>query len=368
MVGFEQQATGTYHSCSFYGVAAPSGSSAYGYNSSSVTSATFNASSFLPKTTFTCGSKNGRGIRGYNVYYVNGEAEPVKANTELILEKQYTLTNLPYNVEPGLEIHVTAVYDEGESAFDNGHATVQVSGYGTFTGTVTELNSGDVLEGVTVKFSGKDEFDNSVSFQGTTDATGKYTINDVKCGTYTGMASLEGLENAYSESVVLANEATQTVDFVMHEVYNPVYKVYAEELDPSTSKITWSMHDFTPSTPGGGGGGGGSASTITEGFESGLPSGWNVIDGNSDGYTWCLTSAIPTTWTYYASMTLDWYRTGSNAICSGSYINGVGAITPDEYLVMPQVTLLTPPMLLNTSACLSPTTALATGPQCKNGR
>ena len=338
LVGFEQQATGTYHSCSFYGVAAPSGSSAYGYNSSSVTSATFNASSFLPKTTFTCGSKNGRGIRGYNVYYVNGEAEPVKANTELILEKQYTLTNLPYNVEPGLEIHVTAVYDEGESAFDNGHATVQVSGYGTFTGTVTELNSGDALEGVTVKFSGKDEFDNSVSFQGTTDATGKYTINDVKCGTYTGMASLEGLENAYSESVVLANEATQTVDFVMHEVYNPVYKVYAEELDPSTSKITWSMHDFTPSTPGGGGGGG-SASTFTEGFESGLPSGWNVIDGNSDGYTWCLTSAIPTTWTYYASMTLDWYRTGSNAICSGSFINGVGALTPDEYLVMPQVTL-----------------------------
>ena len=29
-----------------------------------------------------------------------------------------------------------------------------------------------------MKFSGKDEFDNSVSFQGTTDATGKYTIND----------------------------------------------------------------------------------------------------------------------------------------------------------------------------------------------
>jgi hypothetical protein len=73
----------------------------------------------------------------------------------------------------------------------------------------------------------------------------------------------------------------------------------------------------------------------TEGFESGLPTGWNVVDANNDGYTWCLTSAIPTTWTYYASLTLDWYRTGSNAICSGSYINGVGALTPDEYLVTP---------------------------------
>ena len=142
----------------------------------------------------------------------------------------------------------------------------------------------------------------------------------------------------------------------MHEVYNPVYKVYAEELDPSTSKITWSMHDFTPSTPGGGGGGG-SASTITEGFESGLPSGWNVIDGNSDGYTWCLTSAIPTTWTYYASMTLDWYRTGSNAICSGSFINGVGALTPDEYLVMPQVTLSSSSTLTFWAAAADPTYA-----------
>ena len=74
-------------------------------------------------------------------------------------------------------------------------------------------------------------------------------------------------------------------------------------------------------------------------FESGLPTGWTVIDANNDGYTWCLTSAIPTTWTYYASLTLDWYHSGTNAICSGSYINGVGAVTPDEYLVSPQVNL-----------------------------
>ena len=36
-------------------------------------------------------------------------------------------------------------------------------------------------------------------------------------------------------------------------------------------------------------------------------------------------------------MTLDWYHTGSNAVCSGSYINGVGALTPDEYLVSPKI-------------------------------
>ena len=78
---------------------------------------------------------------------------------------------------------------------------------------------------------------------------------------------------------------------------------------------------------------------VTCDFESGLPAGWTVIDGNNDGLTWTLTSAIPTTWTYYSSLTLDWYHGGSNAICSGSYINGYGAVTPDEYLVSPQVTL-----------------------------
>jgi len=80
------------------------------------------------------------------------------------------------------------------------------------------------------------------------------------------------------------------------------------------------------------------ATTFTEGFESGMPTGWTIQDGNNDGWTWCLTSDIPSTWTYY-TMALDWYRTGSNAICSGSYINGVGALTPNEYLVTDQVTL-----------------------------
>jgi hypothetical protein len=100
------------------------------------------------------------------------------------------------------------------------------------------------------------------------------------------------------------------------------------------STISW---DY----PGGGvtPGPGGDATTFTEGFEGGLPTGWTTIDGNNDGYTWTATSAIPTTWTYYASLTLDWYHNGTDAMCSGSYINGVGAITPDEYLVSPQVTL-----------------------------
>ncbi|KWW27667.1 MAG: hemagglutinin protein HagA, partial [bacterium P3] len=108
--------------------------------------------------------------------------------------------------------------------------------------------------------------------------------------------------------------------------------------DLYVSSTGWAMWG-AEGTPGGGGGQGGQGSTFSVDFEAGLPAGWNVVDGNNDGWTWCLTSAIPTTWTYYASLSLDWYHNGTNAICSGSYINGVGALNPDEYLVTPQVTL-----------------------------
>ena len=104
--------------------------------------------------------------------------------------------------------------------------------------------------------------------------------------------------------------------------------------------IEWVFeHGYNPyggDTPGPGPGAGDAFSVD---FESGMPEGWTVIDANNDGWTWCLTSAIPSTWTYYAGMTLDWYHNGTNAICSGSYINGVGALTPDEYFVSPQVSL-----------------------------
>lgn len=83
------------------------------------------------------------------------------------------------------------------------------------------------------------------------------------------------------------------------------------------------------------GGGGSAVEEFSEGFESGMPSGWTILDANDDSWTWTLTSDIPSTWTYYATTLLDWYRTGSNAICSGSYINGVGSLTPNEYLITP---------------------------------
>ncbi len=312
------QAINVYQDSAPYSATAPSGSG---------TVRNFKNQIILNKE--SKGTEANRTFIGYNVYYGD-----VKANDELLTEKQFLLENLPYNME-GHDINVTAVYDEGESGHSTPIVTVKVSGYGTFTGTVTslvtEVGGGQPVAGATVTFDGRDEFNNAVSFEGTTDDNGVYTINNVKAGDYVGTVTLEGMEPVSSEAVTLAYQGTETVDFIIHEEYKPVLSVYAEEIDETMSKVTWSLNTAIS-----GGGTGGSASTFTEGFEGGMPEGWTVVDANNDGYTWCMTSNIPSTWTYYASLTLDWYRTGTNAICSGSYINGAGALNPDEYLIMGQ--------------------------------
>ena len=298
---------------------------------------------FKNQITINAGAKGNRDLLGCNVY-----VDSVKMNTTPITERQYELTGaqlatLPggaYNME-GHNVNVTGVFDYGESNYS---ATVNlyVSGYGSLNGTVKELMSDSGMGGVNVKFSGKDEFNNTVSYEVTTNADGSYAISNVKAGNYDVRATKDGYEPAIIEGLTVANNVATTVDILyLHESYNPVYKVYAEEgdvLGAQVADVMWSFSNFA--NPGSGtGGGSGTGATFTEGFESGLPTGWSVVDGNNDGYTWCLTSDIPSTWTYYASMTLDWYRSGTNAICSGSYINGVGALTPNEYLITPQLTL-----------------------------
>ena len=56
-----------------------------------------------------------------------------------------------------------------------------------------------------------------------------------------------------------------------------------------------------------------------EGFENGIPSDWAIIDADGDGYCWELAS-----WANH---------TGNYGMASASYIDEVGDVTPDNYLV-----------------------------------
>lgn len=82
---------------------------------------------------------------------------------------------------------------------------------------------------------------------------------------------------------------------------------------------------------GGNGGNGGNtdngpAVLVDEAFESGIPTTWQTLDVDGDGDTWQVLDG---------SYGVD----GSKCACSQSYDNNVGALTPDNYLVTPEVTL-----------------------------
>ena len=188
------------------------------------------------------------------------------------------------------------------------------------------LNNGQSPAGALIEIVGEND-----SYTETADDSGLVDIEVRKGQNYVMTVTKDGYTSWSEEEFVEENEYEFNV--LLNEIVAPVEGFYVSP----TGWAMWEGEEPAP-TPGPGPTPPGPqpGTGWTEGFESGMPAGWNVIDANNDGWTWCLTSAIPSTWTYYASVTLDWYRTGTNAICSGSYINGVGALTPDEYLVMGQ--------------------------------
>lgn len=79
-------------------------------------------------------------------------------------------------------------------------------------------------------------------------------------------------------------------------------------------------------------GGGSNITEFSEGFESGIPSEWETIDADGDGNNW-----------KRASVGMSGYsitpHSGSDFVYSESYNSTSGALTPDNYLVSPLVSI-----------------------------
>lgn len=79
-------------------------------------------------------------------------------------------------------------------------------------------------------------------------------------------------------------------------------------------------------------GGGSNITEFSEGFESGIPSEWETIDADGDGNNW-----------KRASVGMSGYNitphSGSDFVYSESYNSTSGALTPDNYLVSPLVSI-----------------------------
>ena len=99
-------------------------------------------------------------------------------------------------------------------------------------------------------------------------------------------------------------------------------------------KIWWGEENPGP------GPGGCEGDEFTVDFDnSQMPAGWTTLDVDGDGYNWVLGSACDGIYLNGGNLTGAGHNASNDLIVSGSYSNVVGALTPDNWLISPVVTL-----------------------------
>ena len=83
-----------------------------------------------------------------------------------------------------------------------------------------------------------------------------------------------------------------------------------------------------------------SGATFFEDFDSSdnLPAGWLSLDADDDGYKWLTFPEVKTLLGYTDDSSFATHS-GDGLVTSASFINNIGALTPDNWLITPQVTL-----------------------------
>ena len=147
----------------------------------------------------------------------------------------------------------------------------------------------------------------------------------VRKGVYNLSIELEGYETY--EEIIDIDEDEMTFTCVLEEIIAPVEDF---EVSP-TGWAHWTGGTVGP-TPGPGPTPG-EGTEFTEGFESGIPATWNTIDADGDGYNWERSSVLMAGYSITP-------HSGDDMVSSQSYDSSAGALTPDNYLVTPQVTLV----------------------------
>jgi hypothetical protein len=244
-------------------------------------------------------------------------AARIYRNGEVYAELDFTTEAVESFLDEELEFGtynycVTYIYDSGAETCQGVTCSedVVITGGGYVDGTVTAFVGDAAIEGATVTFANDD-----YSFDFTTDAAGLYA-GEVVEGTYTVTASANTYESQTIEGIAVAFGETVTTDFALLEFPYPAGPVVATELSDDVVQLNWS-----------GTGGGGSTEDFFEGFEAGtLPTGWVTYDEDGDTYNWENTA-----------IEFDTFEPHDGLYCmtSASYINLVGALTPNNWLVTP---------------------------------
>lgn len=176
----------------------------------------------------------------------------------------------------------------------------------TTVNVAVELNTEESAKGTEVTLANVNEPE--YVYETVLDATGTYTWNEIRRGTYEFTVYKKGYESsATAEVVEILDETALTC--ALTEIVSAANKLYV-------SPTGWAMWEGEKVITKG--------DEFSFGFEDGTINGWTTYDVDGDSYTW---EHVDDFWT-------DGYGYNSNAsILSASFINDIGALYPDNYIV-----------------------------------
>lgn len=221
-------------------------------------------------------------VYAYNIYQNDSLIGSCSTN-------YYDVTSLNYNPSVGYTFKVSAVYNGGESNFNNTR-NVRVSGYGSVSGHVYEQDGVTPISNANVTFAGRDEFNNSRTLTFVTDSTGFYN-GIVYVGNFTCQASYTGYQSkAYPGTIAIVyNNHISDIDFVMDESFVQTGKIiaqyYPDPLDMTSPyvKVFWNQNpNYTDNFESG------DFSSLNWVLDQAYP--WQISDNNPYEGSYCMKS------------------------------------------------------------------------------
>ena len=168
-------------------------------------------------------------------------------------------------------------------------------------------NSLDSPEETDVMFTNTSEPDLELVYETTLDASGVYTWNEFRKGTYDIYVEKNGFAPISITGYVI--DGPEVFEWVLEELLLPVADLYVTP----TGYATWRNGGIIPFEP------------FMEDFNNGLPETWTIVDGGSNSFTWGLTSS-------YNGNSID----GTPFMFANSDAAGSGS-TMDEQLISPVI-------------------------------